>query len=162
MIVVSDASPLNILLLLGEVELLPKLFGEISIPPAVVCELSHVGTPRAVSHWMANCPGWLKVRAPSAVGPSLAGMGAGESEAFSLALELNADLLLVDDRKARRVAVAGGLTITGTLGVLQAASIRGQLQLSEAIQRLRETNFRIADELLDQALREEAERHKRV
>ncbi len=153
MIVVCDASPLNILVFVGEIELLPKLFAEVIVPPAVVRELTHQRTPDVVSRFIRSKPNWLVVRAPTIADPLLTGMGAGEIEAIRLGRELKADLLLVDDRKARRAATARGLAITGTLGVLDAASQRGLVQLSTVIPRLRATMFRIADKLIEQALR---------
>jgi predicted nucleic acid-binding protein len=64
MIVVSDSSPLNILIRIGCVEVLPKLFGAVVIPPAVAAELSHPATPESIRKWLATPPVWLRVQAP--------------------------------------------------------------------------------------------------
>lgn len=57
MIVVSDASPLNVLVRIGHVEILEDLFGSVIIPPAVAAELTHARTPDPVRAWLAAPPG---------------------------------------------------------------------------------------------------------
>jgi hypothetical protein len=64
MIVVADTTPLNYLMLIGEIDLLPRLFGRVLIPFAVFEELNQAETPSAVRNWMANPPPWLEVRIP--------------------------------------------------------------------------------------------------
>lgn len=114
MIVVSDASPLNILVRIGYVDVLPPLFGEVYVAPRVVGELMHAEAPSAVRAWIMAPPVWLHCRAPSTL-LDAAARGAGEREAISLAVELKAALLLIDDRKARQDARRFGVPITGTL-----------------------------------------------
>lgn len=159
MIVVSDATPLNILIRIEAVGVLPVLFGSIIVPPAVSLELSRPATPATVRDWISHAPGWLSVRPPERAIPDL-GVDAGEAEAISLALELCADFVLIDDKKARRAARAQGLTVTGTLAVLETAAARGLLDLPEAVERLRASDFQIAGRLLDDALRRDNERRK--
>lgn len=62
MIVVADTSPLNYLVLIGEQELLPTLFGRIVIPEAVFQELRATVTPQTVQKWLAQAPDWLEIR----------------------------------------------------------------------------------------------------
>ena len=62
MIVVSDTSPLNYLVLIGCIELLPQLFDQVFIPQAVLDELNHERTPEAVRQWVAALPEWAVVR----------------------------------------------------------------------------------------------------
>ena len=107
---------------------------------------------------MASPPSWLIVQSPSSIDPSLASIGLGELEAISLAIELKADLLLVDDRKARHVALSRGIHVTGTLGLLELAAVRGLLDLPSVVAELRKTDFRIADELIEEALSRDAAR----
>jgi predicted nucleic acid-binding protein len=154
MIVVSDTTPLNILAQLGLVDILPELFGSVLITPAVVAELSHVNTPTVVKTWLDSQPAWLRVQAPT---QPLAGElpdGVGELEAIRLAVEILADVLLADDKRARRSAESFGLKVTGTLGVLSLAARRGLVDLTDAVGRLRQTNFRISEDLLDALLEE--------
>ena len=161
MIVVSDASPLNLLIRIGHVDALATLFGTVVIPPAVAAELSHARTPETVRTWIATPPAWLEIRTPSMFDATLAMDDLGEVEAISLALELKADLLLADDRKARRAARERGLRITGAVGVLELASARGLLSLEIAFEHLRATDFNIAERVLTEALKRDAARRKR-
>ncbi len=155
MIVVSDTSPINYLVLSRYEHVLPKLFGRVIVPPAVLRELQHSGTPADVREWVENPPAWLEVRCPSAVDPSL-NLGPGEAEAISLAKELHADAVLIDERKGTRVAQRMGLTVTGTLGVLVAASQKGLIRLADAFAALPPT-FRAPESLLRELLRQAAE-----
>lgn len=160
MIVVSDASPLNALVRIRCADVLPALFGRVLIPPAVAAELSHSGTPELVRTWLAARPDWLEIRGPLQIDVTLDFDDPGEREAISLALELKADLLLVDDKKARRAATQRGLAITGVVGVLELASARNLLILSDALDRLRGTDFIVADEILQDALRRDGARKR--
>ena len=62
MIVVADTSPLNYLVLIDEVELLPVLFGHELVPQAVFHELEHPKTPAKVRQWITHLPAWMEVR----------------------------------------------------------------------------------------------------
>jgi predicted nucleic acid-binding protein len=163
MIVVSDSSPLNILVRIRCIDVLPALFQSVIIPPAVDSELSHPSTPEVVRAWLSARPSWLSMKVPAQLDPTLDFDDPGEREAISLALELHADFLLADDRKARKAAQARGLSVTGAVGVLavgvlELASARGLLTLSEAFTRLRATDFSIADSILDEVLRRDTAR----
>jgi predicted nucleic acid-binding protein len=121
MIVVADASPLRYLVLIGDVNLLPALYGFVLTPPAVMSELSREQTPEGVRRWAAEPPAWLRIQAPAGAIPVLSStLGAGEVHA--LASELSADLLLIDDWAARRESQRFKLQIQGTLGVLGLAA----------------------------------------
>lgn len=161
MIVVSDASPLNVLVRIGYVDVLYELFGSVIVPPAVASQLSHASTPEVVRTWLAQPPNWLTIRAPLSIDTTLEMDDRGEVEAISLAVELKADLLLADDRKARRIARGRGLAMAGTVGVLELASARNILNLRDAFDRLRETDFRVADRILLDALSRDANRKAR-
>ena len=104
-LVVSDSGPVHYLLLCGAIEVIPKLYDRLLIPPAVARELTHPNTPTIVTHWSQSLPEWASVQAPAQVDPA-AQLGLGEREAIALALEVKALQLLVDDRAARRVAVS--------------------------------------------------------
>ena len=85
---------------------------------------------------------------------SLAELGAGETAAITLAVELHADLLLMDDRRGVTAALQRGLTVTGTMGLLARAAKRSILDLATAFDRLKQTNFRYRQETMDQLLKE--------
>lgn len=123
MLVVSDATPVNLLVRLGLIDLLSTLYGRVVIPTAVHAELSHPHTPAAIREWILSKPTWLDVREPTDP-DSIVASGAGERQAIALALELRADLLLVDDKEARMAARRLNIAITGTLGVLELASVK--------------------------------------
>ncbi|ETX03155.1 MAG: hypothetical protein ETSY1_01025 [Candidatus Entotheonella factor] len=159
MLVIADSSPIHYLLLIGHIDILPSLYGRIIIPDIVTAELQHQRAPEIVRDWIEARPDWLDVRQPHfTASGSLAELDDGERDAILLAMELEADLLLLDDRKARVEATRQNLTSTGTLGVLEAASLRGLLDLPEAISRLQATNFRVAQRLIDDLLARDAGR----
>src|SRR4051812_47848872 len=114
MIVVSDTSPLNYLVLIGHVDVLPILFDRIVAPRAVITELMHSGSPPPVQAWAITPPSWLEIVQPSMIDPAFR-VGAGEAEAISVARDLKSDLLLVDERKASAIAQRLGLRVVGTL-----------------------------------------------
>jgi predicted nucleic acid-binding protein len=61
---VSDTSPINYLLQIGEIEAMQRLYGRVVLPSAVVSELLHHGSPAIVRHWAAHPPKWVEVRTP--------------------------------------------------------------------------------------------------
>ena len=159
MIIVADTSPLNYLVLIGEIDLLPDLFGQVIIPHAVLAELHALGTPEVVREWADSAPSWLEVHTASFIDPGIK-LGPGEVEAICLASELQADQLLVDDRKARIIALARGLVVAGTLNILEAAALREMVDLPNAIKRLQLTNFRAPADLVRLLLDRDNERKK--
>jgi predicted nucleic acid-binding protein len=153
MIVVSDTSPLNYLVLIEAVEVLPAIFGRVVVPPAVIEELQAPGAPDAVNAWISAPPSWLEVRSPESIGTSLA-LGRGERAAICLASELSA-LCLIDDRKARREAERMGVKVTGLLGILAEAGDRGLIDVGVVVERLTKTSFRASQSLIAAILRPE-------
>lgn len=153
--VVADTSILNILVLIHHQSILPQLFGEIVVPHAVLNELRHPSCPLEVITFLNSNPTWLKsTDLPS---DKLAiGLDDGETAVITLALHHRANMVLLDDRKARRVAVEQGLRVMGTLGVLELASQKGFIDLPIACEALRKTNFRMRDELIRQVLTRQA------
>lgn len=162
MLVVSDTTPLNYLVLIGHADVLPKLFGRVLTVPAVINELLHPGCPQIVRQWTSAKPAWLEVRPPSSLESSLK-LGRGETEAISLAHEIHADVVLIDERKGTQAAEGLGLLVTGTLGVLQLADEKGVLNLEEAIGALRLTTFRctesVVEKLVCDAVSRRGEKH---
>ncbi len=152
MIVVADSSPLIALINIGRILVLPRLFGEVIIPPEVSVELSQPKMPEAVRHLIAAPPDWLIERAPAVIEP-IPSLHAGEVAALGLAKELKADLLLIDDVRGRRAAAERRIPFTGTIGVLERAADEGLLDLEEAFARLKETDFWISPRLLDKRLK---------
>jgi len=149
--VVSDTSPLHYLVECAAIDVLPLLFQEILIPPTVHRELQHQRTPPRVRAWAQSLPVWVKVRAPAVLDDSL-DVDEGEKEAICLAREVKAVAILMDDRKGRAEAVRCGLRVAGTIGLLEAAAGRGLLDFAVSMQRLRQTNARLDEELIQAAL----------
>lgn len=83
-------------------------------------------------------------------------LDSGEKSAFALALDhLQNHLLILDDKKARNIGRQLGLNITGTLGVLVKAKRKGLIEyLSPYIQKLLDSNFRLSNKVINEALRE--------
>jgi predicted nucleic acid-binding protein len=152
MLVVADSSPLIVLIVIGQVEVLPKLFREVVIPPEVSAELHHSNRPQAVRDFMSSRPAWLIERIPAVI-DSIPSLHAGEIAAISLAQELKADLLLIDDVQGRKAAAERHIPITGTIGVLELAADEGLLNLKDAFARVKETDFWISNELLNERLK---------
>lgn len=153
MIVVSDTSPINYLVLIDRHNLLPELFGSVFIPEAVHRELQAAGTPEPVRQFIAAAPGWLEVRPAPDVPVTIAHLDSGEREAIALALAIGTEFVLLDERKGRQAAKEQGLRAFGTLAVLGIAAERKLVALDDALDRLQKTNFRMSPRLL-KALRE--------
>jgi predicted nucleic acid-binding protein len=154
MIVVSDTSPILYLLLIDQLDLLPLLYQKIFIPEAARDEMLATGAPVALQQWANNPPDWLEIRRVElSTNSDLIQLDPGERAAIQLAQQNNADLLLVDDKPARRVARNLGLRVTGLLGVLDEAATLKQIDLLTALNQLiSETNFRAAPDLIQALL----------
>jgi predicted nucleic acid-binding protein len=155
MIVVADSSPLVVLVNIGHVEILPAIFWEVVIPPQIAAELADAKRPQAIRDFIGRKPLWLRVQAPIRLEP-IPDLHEGERAAISLASELKADLLLIDESDGRSAALARHLQITGTIGILQRAAEQALLDLAEAFERIKGTDFWISPKLLDAEL----ERHR--
>ena len=154
MIVVADTSPVNYLLLIDCIDLLPQLYGQVVVPSAVQEELLDAGAPTRVRSWIKHPPPWLLIRAVDPSRFSSTELGAGEAEAIALAQQLKADYLVMDESLGRLEAAALGLKVIGTLGILQRAHLTGLIDLRTTVDRLRETNFRISNEIVERLLRQ--------
>jgi predicted nucleic acid-binding protein len=143
MIVIADTSPLNYLIRIGQSDLLRRIYGRVLVPSAVLTELKHPEAPAEVRAWAEVRPVWLEETQAQQLDTSLSlELGAGEREAISLALEVHADLLLIDERAGRKEAEARSIAVAGTLAVLLQASVRGYIDFPEAMKQLRRYGFR--------------------
>src|SRR5215510_7996343 len=135
MLVVADTSPIHYLVLLQQETLLPILYERVVIPPAVSEELQRPSTPDMVRQWMSHPPAWLIVQQPQQPlsVQRFPRLDDGELEAIPLAQELGVSLLLMDDFEGREEAERRALTVTGTLGVLETAAIRGLIDLPSVL-----------------------------
>ena len=155
MIVVSDTTPLNYLILVYATHVLPALFGRVYAPSAVINELSHPRSPQAIQvrgrsrlPRLDHCPGIR--RTPT----RLVKLGSGEMAAIALAEELKADWVLLDERKGSREAGSRGLRVVGTLVIIEEAGARDLLDYYQTRDRLvGETTFYVTEDVLRESER---------
>jgi len=130
MIVVSNTSPLTNLAAIGHFELFRKLCGEIHIPQGVWQELNKGGRRHPGSQEVETAA-WIHRHEVSnqALATALRrDLDLGEAETLALALELKADLVLLDEQEGRHAAVRFGLRPLGVLGILLKAKLQGEIQ----------------------------------
>lgn len=156
MIVVSDTSALVVLCALGQADLLRGLFGEVVIPPAVAREFARSRELAGRSRVLA-LPASVRVQAPAhpfTPPPGAAPLHSGELEALALAVELRADLLLMDERAGRAQAMSMGLHVTGVVGVFIRAKRAGLIRsVGGLMQRAAdECDFWLDDAFVDHVL----------
>ena len=149
MTVVADASPLIALAQVNQLPLLERLFGEILVPPAVVREVE------------LSLPAFIRERKLSRPIPAAvlhASLDPGESEAISLALELGAERVILDERAARQLAHDLALPRIGVLGILLASKQKGLIpSVRPVLDGLVKSRFRITPELYEWLLSETGE-----
>jgi len=140
-LVIADTGPINYLILIGHIDVLPQIFERVALPIAVETELSNFLAPEIVRRWIASPPAWLEVHDTTGL-PLVSGLGKGETAAIALAESIRADLLLIDEREGFRVAKSKGIRVTGTLGILDLAAERGLVDFADAMGKLEATSFR--------------------
>lgn len=154
-VVVANTTPIIGLTLIGQLELLRKLYGRVHIPPAVKNEVLAGGTSGVgidefqKADWLQLTP----LKDPSRA-DLLSDLDRGEAEAIALAQELHADLIIIDERMARKHARRLGLKLTGTLGVLLEAKNRGYISaIKPLVQQLVQGGIRLGDQLIAETLK---------
>jgi uncharacterized protein len=158
MIIISDTSPISNLLLIGQLPLLQSLYSQLIIPESVFQEikaLEKLGidtTPIQATDWITI----QSARDRAFVETLETDLDRGEAEAIALALELNADRLLIDERIGRRIAQGYGLKITGLLGLLVLAKQENLIDALKPIvdQLIHQAKFRIHPDLYRQILQD--------
>ena len=153
MIVVSNTSPINNLAAISQLNLLQLLYHQIVIPNAVYRELTNI--PVACTLEVKTFQ-WIEKRAvanSTLVKTLQLEIDEGEGEAIALAIELNADLLLIDERIGRIVASRLGLKFVGVLGILLEAKGQGLIHtVKPLLDRLSASGFWINEKLYNQVL----------
>jgi len=144
-IVVSDSSVLSCLAEIGELDLLRRLYGKVTVTETIRREAIHAGAPEGLRVFFSRTPDWIAVIPDES--PYLEETGAldpGEASAITLAWQHRDDsLLIIDERRGRKVASALGLPITGTAGLLADAAAAGLIDFEDAFLRLSQTGFRL-------------------
>ena len=144
--VICNTSALQYLHQIDRLDLLPALFGQVHIPYAVAVELAE-GKRQNISLPTLEDLSWVTIRPvrDRTLLPLVTNLGDGEKEVLALGLEATDALLVLDDRNARRYAIAAGLEVTGTLGLLMLAKERGLIDsIRPALDRLQELQFRLS------------------
>jgi predicted nucleic acid-binding protein len=154
-LVITDTTPIITLSLVGKLDLLQQLYGEVLVPPAVYAEVI-AGGRRRTGVLEIQAATWLReTQLPDPTRADLlADLDRGEAEAIALAQVLGADLLIIDERLGRRHAQRLGLTITGTLGVLLRAKNQGFIsEIGSLIEEMRKGGIRFSDDLVARTLK---------
>jgi predicted nucleic acid-binding protein len=159
-IVVSDTSPLNYLILIDAIDVLPKLFPEVFTTNLVLRELTHPKAPEPVRRWAQAPPQWLNVVDPVGLLPSTAKLDPGEASAISLAKERHISNIIIDESKGTKIASQEQLFPIPTLAIVEIA-IEKNFLTAGAIEQLQRTNIRCPRKLFDAALERAKSRNKR-
>ena len=161
MIIVSDTSPIINLAIIGRLDILPAIFGQVILPQKVFEEITIQGADMPGADEV-RAASWVEVRNCTNTSLVLAlqlQVDPGEAEAIALALETSAQLLLIDERMGRQLAKEFQLPIMGLLGVLKMAKERGLIPKIKPLldQLIHVAGFRIGKELYREVLEMEGE-----
>lgn len=145
--VVCNTSPLQYLHQLGELHLLPSIYGRISIPQAVADEIL-TGKSGGIDLPELLALDWIQVhRVELNLEPQPRNIHRGEAKVIALALSIPQSLVILDDLVARKHARLLGLAVTGTLGILVKAKAVGLIErLGPKLDRLEQLGFRVSNE----------------
>ncbi len=144
---VCNTSPLQYLHQIGQLRILPALAGSIIVPISVQAELD-AGIAKGLDLPKIENLNWIQIRAPISVKAAslITDLGPGESQVLMLALETPGSIALLDDGLARRVAIARGIPIKGTLGLLLDAKRAGHITVVKpSLDKLQDLGFRLAE-----------------
>jgi uncharacterized protein len=152
MIVIADSSALVALSICDCLQLLDTLFGEVKVAQDVYDEVCIAN--KAESQTLKAYLTGKVIRAPASINiEKSTGLGKGELASIRLYKHLSADLLLIDDARAKKVAYLNNLEVMGSLGVLLLAKKQGLIETVEPLlKRLRYSDIFFSDQLLDQLL----------
>jgi len=156
MIVVSDTTPLIGLSSIGRLDLLEELFGEVYIPQAVFDETVTFGRENSKAKQQVSNATWIhvvEVKDRLAVNVLLDEMDLGEVETIVLAGEMNADWVLMDEKKGRRKLSQLNIPKIGTLGIfLKAKELELIPTVKSEIEELQKIGFSISPLLVEEIL----------
>jgi len=158
MIIVSNTSPISSLAKVDKLSLLENIYGQVNIPQAVYDELTDIRAGEKVNNAIKNA-NWIKIRSVTnrqLVKKLELNLDQGEAEAIILAIELNANQLLIDERLGRQEAKKLGLSLIGVLGMLLIAKKRGLISNVKSVidDLITQTTFRLGEQLYYRILKE--------
>jgi hypothetical protein len=152
--VVVNSTPLVAFWAIGRLDILRSLFSEIAIPPAVRDEF--LSTEKETRRQTLREERWIRVVKldnPNRTG-AFSNLDEGEAEVLALAEELDASLVLIDERKARRYAERMKLPLSGTLGVILLAKEEGIVTtVSPLLKAIQKAGLYLHEELIEQVLK---------
>ena len=161
MIVVANTTPLIGLASIKRFDLLTRLFGEVHIANAVYDEIMKAGTTKKTAIQEVSSSTWLKkviVNDRLAVDVLLDELDLGEAETNILAHEINADWVIMDEKKGRQKLAQLGLNKIGTVGILLKAKEVGFLPyIKPELERLQENGFSLSQIVIDTVLQQAGE-----
>ncbi len=160
MIVVSDSTIFIGLAKIKKIDLLRKLFHRVYIPEAVHREVVEAGDSRPGAKFVRDAS-WIikkKITDYNQVHMLMASLERGEAEVLVLAKEIQADIILMDEDKARKSAVLAGYEVMGLIGVLIVTKRRGLISnVGVCIEKLQQEKFRIGERIITEALKQAGE-----
>jgi predicted nucleic acid-binding protein len=148
-VVISDTSCFIAFDRINKLEILQLVFGTV------------LTTPRVMQEFGKNLPAWITLKEATNQDKLIELEGIldkGEASAIALALEIPGALIIIDEKKGRKIAKSLDLEVIGSLKVLLIAKQKGIIRaIHPIIQELESKNFRFSNELLEQALLEAGE-----
>ncbi len=147
--IIGDSSALVALAVVNQLELLEKLYDKLYIPEAVFNEVTQVGKPQSdkLRQFLQS-----RVKRVDLTLTQL-GLGLGELEAITLYKELNSDVLLIDDNRAKKYAMLNDVKVIGSLGVLIKAKEKGYIEeVKPLLEELQKSQVYISHKLIEKVL----------
>lgn len=145
-LIISDTSCLIILTNIEELELLHKLYGQVATTSEIADEYGE------------KLPEWIQIFEVTDKSKQQLlelQIDRGESSAIALAMETPGSTIILDDHKARKIAIKLGLKITGTIGVIVKAKINGIIPtIKPLLNKIKQNNFRLSEEIEQEALKQ--------
>lgn len=157
--IVCDTGPLIALSLIDHLDVLRRLYRRVLVPRAVLAEVTAGGADRPGAATIAAAD-WLEPADDVTPDPLLAAeLGPGEAAVLAAAYQLRARLVLLDERKARRIAVqAYGLRVKGSAGILVAAKLAGLVaEVRPLLDSLVGRGYFLSQRLIERAVSEAGE-----
>ena len=147
-VIIADTSCLIIYHKIGQLEILRDAFSDLIVT-------------REVAEEFGELPDWLAIKEVADKEQYIKlteDIGKGEASSIALALEFDDSLLIIDEKKGRKVAVDLKIEIIGSLGVLIKAKEKGVIKsVKEILTLIDKTNFRISQSIREKILRESGE-----
>lgn len=160
-VVVTNTGPLIALATVRQLALLEQMYGSVLVPEAVFQEVTAQGQHRPGAVELASAPWVIRSTLLMPPDPFLAGnLGKDEAETITLAVQRGARWVLMDDRRARRIAeLAYRLQVKGVAGILVAAKRKGLIyNVSPLLAGMQAADYYVSQAVVERAL-QEAEEH---